>query len=251
MSVIKSFDLINNNLNKELPYNINNIKKVILNNSEELLGLYIIKENFSLEIINYKTDTIECLCYDESYQLVLLEFRLDKYSHVVRNSFMMLDDIKNNPSKIKVMLMDYLNQDIVKNLNMNPRIIVLGEDFNEYDKYAISQMPYTVDMIKVKLFNNNLVLEKIYEARKENIINRNLIKNYIFEDLNDFILNLGDEVEAIGSNYFVSYKRIKNFLYIILKDNIIIKTKDNVLEIKCENDLAKAKEIIIKAYEEI
>lgn len=251
MSAIKSFNVVNKKLDSEKPFNLYNIKNIILNNAFELLGLKIIKEHFSLELINYKTDTIECLCYDESYELVLLEFRLDKYSHVVRNSFMMLDDIKKNPSKVKVMLMDYLDQDVVKNLNMNPRIIVIGEDFNEYDRYAISQMPYIVDMIKVKLFNDNLILEKVYQARKENIININLIKNYLFLDLNGFILNLGDEVSAIGSNYFVSYKRIRNFLYVILKENIIIKTKDTVLEIKGEDDLLKAKEIILKAYEEI
>ena len=74
-----------------------------------------------------------------------------------------MDYIKENKGKIKTLLREYLDSEIVNNIILNPRLISLGDDFNKYDEYAIKKMPYDVDLIKYQIFDKDLIiLEKNY-----------------------------------------------------------------------------------------
>lgn len=228
------------------------VQKIVEENSKELLGLVVICNNIKLTQKN--NEVLETLAYDEDYRLVVLEYRSGKFGSTINKGIVFLDYIRQNKGKIKLLLNEKLNDDeLVKQINLNPRLVSIGDDFNHYDEYAIKQLPYDIELVKYQIVDKDiLVLEKCYH----NFIDyETSFKNQpLYKRINEFILSLGDEVAKTNFNNCISYRRIKNFLYIVEEDYlvVIIKQKDKYKKfvIKNDNDFNKIADIIEASYDE-
>ncbi|MGI6711017.1 MAG: hypothetical protein ACOX4W_06230 [Bacilli bacterium] len=259
MSDIRIF----NNKNKQiLPKDFiakQSIQDVIFENSFEILGVTKIATNINLT--KDKEDILEFLGYDEDYRLVIIEFRDSRTSSVIKKAWVFLDYIKQNYSKTKLLVTEHIGKEIADQLVYYPRLICIGEDYCKYDSLAIKETQYEIDLIKYASFNKGLfVFEKVYQSKA---VNRTLLKldnitpdkKVLLENLSEFLLSLGDEVTEVGFNNFLSYRKIRNFLYVVLEEEItlhlILKNKTKKLVIKNLKDLEKVKIEIENLYGEI
>lgn len=232
------------------------VREFIEENIEELLGVKLIYKDYPLiDDVNL----IEVLGYDENYQLVVIEYRSGKFSSTINKGLIFLDYIKNNQGKIRSYLSQELGYDIANNINLNPRLIVLGDDFNKYDEYAIKQMSYIVDLIKYQVYDNKLIiLEKNYQSTNSyQSINSYQFNNdeiySLYKSIKEFVLSLGDEVCEVNNNHYIAYRKIKNFLYITFTSGITLNLKFanfKSIKIKSFKDVEKALLEIEKCYDE-
>ena len=256
MSDLKLLNIKTNKLIKKQRIVKHNIREYIEDNIEELLGVKIIFKDFDLL---GNGDLVEVLGYDENFRLVLIEYRAGKFSNVVNKGLVFLDYIKNNSSRVKTLINGSIGYDKSNSLNYNPRIIVIGDDFNQFNKYAIKQMPHTIDLIKYQIFENKyLLLKKNYQSKKiETGLNPYHFKTKdeynLYKSISDFLLALGDEVCEVNENNYIVYRKIKNFLYIMFDNGIELKLKKtNFKTIKIKNirDFEKAQLEIELCYDE-
>ena len=198
------------------------LQKIIENNSFSLLGLTVISSNVNLSQTN--GEIIETLAYDEDNRLVVLEYHVGKFGPTISKGLEHLDYIRNNIGRIKVYLSDIL-KDKAKEIICDPRLVCVGENYNSYDGKAIKYFPYDIDLIKYSFFDKDMiVLEKIYH----NFVDKNVDfneYNKLYSAIDEFCYSLGDEVSKSFINYCISYRRIKNFMYLYIDNGFIVVLK--------------------------
>lgn len=257
MSEIKVFNSSKKEILKSSKYALSEITDVVKDNAFPLFGVNIIGENISLMNNPLSNDDllVSLLGYDEQFKIVIFEFRKDRFGSLVKSGFMAIDYVKENVGKIKVLLKNYLTAAVVNNLNLNSRLIIIGEDFSSYDEYAIKQTPYEVDLIKIRKYRELYVLEKIYQSFKVKIAGLHELRNPVFIELHNEIMALGDEINASGTSFFVCYRKIKNICYIMIENdkvNVTVRIGDkfNNFENITKKDISQIMKSINKAYEE-
>lgn len=198
------------------------IEELLIKNGEELLGLKVLVTNYSLNKQNI--DLISILALDEVYQLVIVEYRKGKYNQTIGRGLMQLDYINEHESEFKLLISD-LKLGLEKKVIYKPRLLVIGEDFSEYDLYAIRQLPYPIELIKVQTYEEGLViLNKQFVSLKTQTFKFNVPAHYhqLFNELCEFIFSLGDEVVGIGFNNTYTFRKIKAFLRVEFLDTIVL-----------------------------
>lgn len=253
MSDLRVFNLKKKKVSKLCLITKEELKTIIEENSYELLGLVVVCSNIKLTSNN--NEILETLAYDEDYRLVVLEYRSGKFGSTINKGIVYLDYIRQNKAKIKLLLNEKIKDvELVNQINLNPRLISIGDDFNHYDEYAIRQLPYDVELIKYKLVDKDtLILEKNYHNFIDYEVN--FINKQLYQRIDEFVLSLGDEVSKNYLNNCVSYRRIKNFLYIVEEENLVIiiqqKGKYKKYQIRNDNDFNKLTSLIEEVYDEI
>lgn len=206
-----------------------NMQKIIEENCFELLGLQLIDSNYNIQ--SHPGEIIETIGIDENYQLAIIEYRQGKYSQTINKGLFFVDYINNHLSEFKLLVVDKLGQELAKQVTYKPRLICIGDDFNHYDEYAINQLPLDIDLIKFQSFTRGfVVIEKGVCGRRQIRVREESFKNSIkekelLEEIRKFVLSLGDEVVESDFGLFLSYRRIKNFMYITNEEGITIKLK--------------------------
>lgn len=213
------------------------------------LGLKIIKANYNLtEEIN---EPIDFLCVDESYRLVLVEKRYGKESRTIKSGLMYIDYIKENLSKIKILIGDVLGTNIIKDICYDCRLVILTESFTNYDYSSIKSLPYTIEAINYLFLDNSLIFIKEYQNKKREFIYYNGIRNSLYIELENFLLSLGEDVSIFGFQNVIYVRKIKIFLYIIINvDEVILYMNKKEYIIKNDNDLQKIYSKVEKQYDE-
>ena len=246
---IKVINLQKNKLEKVSKYSLEEKEKYLSDFLYLGLGLKIVKKNISL------TDdikgNIDFLCIDEAYRLVIVEKRESKFSRVIKNGLLYIDYIKENLSKIKMLLNDSLGVDVAKNVCFDTRLVILTESFNSFDYSSIKCLPYTIEAINYNFFDNSLVFVKEYQNKNTNYINyKGDNKNPLYLDLEDFLLSLGDDICIWGYSNIITVRKIKVLAFIMIDEFITLIIDDKQYVINNSKDLEKIKTKLEKAYDE-
>ena len=256
MSDIKLFNIKNKKVFSNHKLDKNTMQELFEANASDILGLNIIQSN--INITQNKDEILETLAIDEDYCLVVIEYRTGKFGKTINKGLVIIDYILNNKSKIKILLNELLGYDVANNVILNPRLIVVGEEFNKYDEYAVKQINIEIDLIKLSLFDKDiLILEKVYQGNK--IFDGKFLQRFndeqlkVFKMISEFALSLGDEVVQKDYDNFIVYRKIKSFMYVVLKEHIEINVKINSkfksIIIKTQKDFQKATILIEEAYD--
>ena len=130
----------------------------------------------------------------------------------------------------------------------NPKMMIVAQDYNRYDKYAVNQINYDIYLYKYIYYENGeLYLENInvqenkkYYVEKKHSIKEELKKyshnqydldyhlnnvsdeiKEIFNELNEKILELNDQIEVRYPKTMISFRTTRNFVEIHIKKNFV------------------------------
>lgn len=203
------------------------MQAIIEENIDDLLGLQLVISNYKVE--SHQQEIIETIAIDENYQLTIIEYRYGKFGQTINKGLFYLDYIKNNVSEFKILVSDKLNKKIANQVFYNPRLICIGDDFNRYDEYAVSQLRHDIDLIKIQSFTKGyIILEKAVQGIKQfkyNDVNHSITNDELLQEIRKFVLSLGDEVVESEFGSFICYRRIRNFMYITIDNNLTIQLR--------------------------
>ena len=180
-----------------------------------VLGLTIIANHYLIN--NEPNNVIEFLALDENKQVVVVEQRRGKYGQIIGKGLMHLDYIKERPSEFKLLVAD---AGIDPNhVTWTPRLLIIGDDFNEYDQYAIRPLPYPIELIKViRLEDDWMLFEKCFVSKKTQEYQFHPecseSERMLFQELIQMVLSLGDEVVGTGIHAQYTFRKMKNFMMI-------------------------------------
>ncbi len=268
---------------------------------DEFLGIRFLASEYSTG----KTHggRIDTLGMDENGFPVIIEYKRSLNENVINQGLFYLDWLMDHKAEFTLLVMDLLGKEQANNVEWSkPRLLCIAGDFTKYDEHAVQQINRNIELIRYRRYGEELLLfelvnassvqtegsvevdgpvvskpkatyktiTEIVEQAKPELRDR-------YEELEAFLLALGDDVQVNTLKYYFAFKRIKNFACVelrIAQDNILAYVKvdpDSItleegftrdvqnighygtgdLEITIRNDahLEKAKPLLLKSYD--
>jgi predicted transport protein len=291
MSEIKLFNILQTNKSTQIkPKSLRlerQIQEIVEKNLEELFGIRFLASEYIID-----SGRVDTLGLDENNCPVIIEYKLDSNSNVINQGLFYLDWFMEHKADFDVLCREKLGTKIDIDWN-NPRLLCIATDFNKYDDNAIKQINRNIELIRYTFFENDFLMIQLASAVSEKPKNQytsgdkypydrieyrlktanKKIIDYT-EELDEYILNLGDDIQKKELRNYWAYKTIKNFacivinkeklgVYLSLDYKDIDNPRDNVEDVKNkghwatgdvvvfvsnDEELEYAKEMIKKTY---
>jgi predicted transport protein len=256
MSDIKLFKLKDGNAS-ELQGNSSDLEKplqtLIENNLESLLGVRFLATEYSTGKTH--AGRIDSLGIDENGSPVILEYKRSTGENVINQGLFYLDWLLDHKAEFELLVMKKYGQLVSDTINWSqPRLVCIAGDFTKYDAHAVQQMNREIQLIRYRLFEEDLLLFELVNstsAGQNNKIstktakltkilagpkvNKTGDKSYaewivdlppellqVLSSLEEYIFSLGDDIEKKELKLYSAFKRIKNFATVVLQKNKIL-----------------------------
>lgn len=217
------------------------LQRLVEKNLETLMGIRFVASEFSIE--GHQRGRIDTLGIDQDGTPVIIEFKKSKNQNVINQGLFYLDWLMDHKGDFTLAVQKVLGS--VEINWQNPRLILIAEDFSQYDKHAVNRIGSNIELWVYRLYGDSFlyleplytsstlrtttqppevfedqiqVEEKIYtvekhlEGKPQEIID-------LFMELREFILNLGEDIIEKPLRRYVTYKHGKNFAEIWIQTN--------------------------------
>ena len=228
---------------KEKPFKLEReIQSLFENNLSELMGLQLVKSEFSI-----KNKRIDTLAYDmQSNAFIIIEYKRSKNISVVDQGFTYLSLMLENKADFIVEYNETLKSSL-KRTDVDwsqTRVVFVSTGFTENQRTATNFKDIAIELWEVKRYENNLIsvnqikksksAESIKPITSSNTQLDNITKEIkvysvedhttnksddiieLYESFRDAILNLSDDIEIEPKKLYIAFKKNKNIADIVL-----------------------------------
>lgn len=304
MSDIKLFKL-NNGKADELQGDASDLEKplqtLIESNLDSLLGIRFLATEYSTGKTH--AGRIDSLGIDENSSPVILEYKRSTGENVINQGLFYLDWLMDHQAEFELLVMKKYGQQASDLIDWTqPRLVCIAADFTKYDAHAVQQMNRNIELIRYRLFGQELLLLELVNGVAAGIQKSNKtskgksvsVKTYsgdktysewletipasmheLLMSVEGYIVSLGDDVLKKELKLYLAFKRIKNFVTIVIQKNRLLLylnltpssisslpliardatnighwgTGDLEITVSTLQDLDQAKPLILMAYE--
>ena len=268
-------------------------------NLEDFLGVRFIASEFSTGLDH--GGRMDTLGLDENGCPVIIEYKRASNVNVINQGLFYLDWLVTHRGDFEMLILQEFGKKDAQSVEWsNPRLICIAGDFSKYDEHAIKQMNHNIELIRYMRFGDDLLLLEQVNAVSASTnsggasppsgVSRNrpkTVSDYLkqadqelkdrFLAVNEFLINLGDDVQMKLLKQYVAFKSIKNFACIVVHARtrelvVYLKVDPNTISLKkgftrdvrkighfgtgdlevrinSENDFEQAKPLIERSYE--
>lgn len=175
---------------------------------------------------------IDTLGIDENNCPVIIEYKLDSKENVINQGLFYLDWLMDHQADFELLCMRVLKKEVEIDWS-SPRLLCIAKDFTRYDDYAIGQINRNIELIRYRYFqDDNVIFELAGTSQKQEQIKKtgsispatkyrdmgdaiNAASDELmnlYQELEDYIFSLGDDIQKKELKYYHAYSRIKNFV---------------------------------------
>lgn len=186
---------------------------------------------------------IDSLGLDENGCPVIIEYKRHRNENVINQGLFYLDWLLDHKADFRLLVMDRLGKEQADRIEWSgTRLLCIAADFTRYDEHAVSQINRSIELIRYKLFGDDLLLfeqvnatvasgeieaaepEPLKEARKpaastlamkthaDQIATASPELLALFESTRQHILAQGDDIIEKPLKLYVAFRRLKNFV---------------------------------------
>ncbi|HKM42148.1 MAG TPA: DUF5655 domain-containing protein [Methanocorpusculum sp.] len=247
---------------KELPTKQVDLERKLQILIEENMEIFFGARFLASEYTTSNGGRIDSLGLDENNLPVIFEYKRSINENVINQGLFYLDWLLDHKADIREIVRSKLGQKQVDQLDeSSPRLICIAADFTKYDVHAVNQIDRNIDLIRYRVFDDELILfEQIYSKTSAPTNNTRTkssghnsdktfadMKNNIspelrelYEELTDYIRTLGDDITEHEKKLYLAFKKIKNFACLELRNkNIVLYLKLNPEEFNLENGFTR------------
>ena len=262
MSDIKLFQIVNNKV-IELEGKSVTIEKTLQSLIEKhlvtFLGVTFLASEYATGIKH--AGRIDTLGIDENNCPVIIEYKRTTNENVVNQGLYYLDWLLDHKAEFQLLVMSKVGKDTAEKIEWdNARLICIAGDYTKYDSYAVDQMNRNIELIRYKKFSDLLLFELVnataqaevdkttnkkskgnakgktkyktvaefYEGCSDDLKNR-------FEELSQFVFNLGDGIQLKKLRWYFAFKKIRTFA------SFDFQPAGNIIQMWVHADLSKVK----------
>jgi predicted transport protein len=203
-------------------------------NLERLLGVRFLASEFATS----NGGRIDTLGLDENGCPAILEYKRASNENVVNQGLFYLDWLMDHRKDFQWLVLEKLGKKAADEVDWSaPRLICIAGDFNRYDDHAVKQIQRNIELIRYRRFGSDLIMLDLLSAKSVKIFpppgatgggsgtpgkgKQKTITTVMseldsamsdrFETLRASLLALGDDVQETTLQYYIAFKRIKNF----------------------------------------
>jgi len=200
---------------------------------------------------------IDSLGLDENSCPVIVEYKRHSTENVINQGLFYLDWLLDHQAEFRWLVMEKFGKEVAQQIEWaGTRLLCIASDFTRYDQYAVQQIPRNIELIRYKLFGEDLLLLELVNAQsvpdatavKPALISasstehetpkpagkdRSLTENLalatpeiraLYEQTTSLLLSLGDDVQQKGLKLYTAFRRLKNFACVIAYPNRLLIT---------------------------
>jgi len=202
---------------------------------------------------------IDSLGLDENGCPVIIEYKRHSNENMMSQGLFYLDWLLDHRAEFQWLVMEKLGKDVANEIDWTgTRLLCIAADFTRYDQHAVQQIPRNIELIRYKLFGDDLLLLDLVNAVsvddatsvKDKAVDGNKpAKNkpvgkdktaaeqlehalpeirILYDEVSSYLLSLGDDVQEKHLKLYVAFRRLKNFACVIpYKDKLLVMLKLN------------------------
>jgi predicted transport protein len=221
------------------------LQKLIESQMETFLGVRFLASEYSTGAKH--RGRIDSLGLDENGCPVIIEYKRHSNENVINQGLFYLDWLMDHKADFRLLVMDKLSKDEADKIEWSgTRLLCIAADFTRYDEHAVAQINRNIELIRYKLFGDDLLLfelvngasatstqatveinEQVPEIKpaKTPAASTLAMKTHadqiataspellaLFEQTRSFILAQGDDIIEKPLKLYVAYRRLKNFV---------------------------------------
>ena len=222
-------------------------------NLDPLLGIRFLATEYSTGKTH--AGRIDSLGLDENNCPVILEYKRSTGENVINQGLFYLDWLMDHRGDFERLVTKQLGHETADRIDWSaPRLVCIAADFTKYDGHAVQQINRNIELIRYRVFGDDLLLLELVNATsagtggtaaaksgkhaklakgKEKATTGD--KTYaewlesisdplreLLASLEDYIASLGDDVQKKELKLYVAFKRLKNFATIVLQKNRLV-----------------------------
>jgi predicted transport protein len=244
MAYLKLFQIQGTKVNIKTPTEFKyerEIQKLCEENLETLFGIRFIATEHSTG--SKHKGRIDSLGIDENNCPIIVEYKLDSKDNVINQGLFYLDWLMDHKADFEMLCLNKFSKQTEVDWT-NPRLLCIAKDFTKYDDYAIAQINRNIELIRYRVFDEDHILFELAsttqqkESADSSVSGQNKYKGIddykksasdelilIYQEVEDFIFSLGDDVQKKELKFYYAYSRIKNFVCLEIrpqKKNILV-----------------------------
>ena len=208
------------------------LQQLFESNLNEILGIRFLASEFTTS----HGGRIDTLGLDEDGSPVIIEYKRDEKDNVINQGLFYLDWLVDHKGDFEILVQKKLGKNVDVSWD-TPRVVLIAQSYNQYDKYAVHRISENIELKRYVLYENNILYvenvvlpnenvkrgkkKKTKVVYKEYSIERHLkgkpsnIKE-LFKELRERILGLDEEIKEKVLKYYIAYKLNKNFTEIVV-----------------------------------
>lgn len=211
------------------------LQKLFEDNLEDIFGIRFLASEFKTT----HGGRIDTLGLDEDGSPVIIEYKESEKDNVINQGLFYLDWLIDHKGDFEILV----QKKSVGNVRVNwdaPRLILIAQSYNEYDKYAVNRISENIELKKYILYDNdilfieNVVLPNIKATAKKTKKTKIDYKKYsvedhlsgksdkvkeLFNELQEKILKLDEKIKEKVLKYYVAYELDRNFAEVVIQAN--------------------------------
>jgi len=212
-------------------------------NLEQLLGVRFLASEFI--IAEGRMDT---LGIDENNAPVVIEYKRSSNENVINQGLFYLDWLMGHRKDFEWLVLETQGAEAAKAVDWSgSRLICIAGDFGKYDEHAVKQMNRNIALIRYRKFAGDLLLlEQLtaasakpgttapahssapaasavkgkYKTISSQIAEAPVDLLDLYHLLTDYLTAVGDDVQVKTADYYVAFRRIKNFACVEIRNQM-------------------------------
>lgn len=211
------------------------LQQIFEDNLEEIFGIRFLASEFTTT----HGGRIDTLGLDEDGSPVIIEYKENERDNVINQGLFYLDWLVDHKGDFEILVQKKLGQNVKVNWDA-PRLILVAQSYNEYDKYAVNRISENIELKKYILYDNdvlfveNVVLPNRKATAKKTKKTNITYKEYsvedhlngksdkvkeLFKDLQERILKLDEKIKEKALKFYVAYELDRNFAEVVIQAN--------------------------------
>lgn len=221
------------------------LQNLIESQMETFLGVRFLASEYSTGAKH--RGRIDSLGLDENGCPVIIEYKRHSNENVINQGLFYLDWLLDHKADFRLLVMDKLGKDEAVKIEWSgTRLLCIAANFTRYDEHAVAQINRNIELIRYKLFGDDLLLFELVngasatstQATTETDEQASDIKPAktpaastlamkthadqiataspellaLFEQTRSFILAQGDDIIEKPLKLYVAFRRLKNFV---------------------------------------
>ncbi|WP_335899484.1 DUF5655 domain-containing protein [Shewanella algae] len=286
------------------------LQQLIESNMEAFLGVRFLATEYNTGKTH--RGRIDSLGLDENGCPVIIEYKRHTNENVINQGLFYLDWLLDHQAEFQLLVMKTLGNEAAESIEWEgTRLLCIAGDFTKYDEHAVQQINRNIELLRYKLFADDLLMlelvnvvavsgqsvkpqigltgtdaafakpksSSVMKTHLEQLELASVSLKQLYDGVIDFTASLGDDVHYKQLKLYGAFRRLKNFVCIIVlpkqdpKLQLLVRldpktvdmeegfsrdvseighwgTGDLELTIRTTDDLEKAKPLIKRAAEE-
>lgn len=219
------------------------LQKHIENHMDVLLGVRFLATEYSTGKTH--KGRIDSLGLDENGCPVIVEYKRHSNENVINQGLFYLDWLLDHQAEFRWLVMEKLGRDVANDIEWGgTRLICIASDFNKYDEHAVQQINRNIELMRYRYFGEELLLLELVNAQSAVQVSERLSEDKVvkpsgavgskdktqserlqeaspelmelFQAVCSYAEQLGDEVQRKELKLYSVFKRIRNFMSLVV-----------------------------------